>query len=261
MRRTKISIVAMFILLIGLLAVISYYVLIDTQSEAPKEIEKQNEIEEYTYKERSIFVVKPQTSKSEKVVLYFHGGSYMAEASKAHWQFISDLANDAGVTVIMPDYPLTPKYDYEDVFKMIEPFYQELIKKVDNNNLVIMGDSAGGGLGLALEEKLGEQGIEMPAQTILISPWLDVKLENPEIEKYEEKDKELNKEALKLAGIAYSKDEGENYLVSPIKGNLKNLKNITIFIGTNDILNPDTKLLKEKATQQGVRRRNKNKRI
>ena len=94
----------------------------------------------------------------------------------------------------------------------------------------------------------------------MISPWLDVRLENPEIDKYQDKDKELNKETLKLAGIAYSKGNlSDNYLVNPIEGDLSKLKNVNILIGTNDILNPDVKLLKEKAEQQGVRRRNSNK--
>ena len=185
----------------------------------------------------------------------------MAEASEKHWEFLNKLANDTGAIIIMPDYPLAPKHNYEDVFEMVVPLYQEIVKKIDVENLIMMGDSAGGGLSLALEEKIAEEGLlEMPSKTILISPWLDVRLENPEIDKYQDKDKELNKETLKLAGIAYSKGNlSDNYLVNPIEGDLSKLKNVNILIGTNDILNPDVKLLKEKAEQQGVRRRNSNK--
>ena len=116
-----------------------------------------------------------------------------------------------------------------------------------------MGDSAGGGLGLALEEKLSEENIEMPVKTILISPWLDVRLNNPKIEEVQKKDKELNKETLKLAGIAYAGEEGsESFLVNPIDGNLSKLKNVTILTGTYDILNPDVQVLKQKASEVGV---------
>lgn len=93
----------------------------------------------------------------------------------------------------------------------------------------------------------------MPGKTILISPWLDVRLTNPEIDKVQENDTELNKETLKLAGIAYASEDGINsYLVNPIDGDLSKLKNIIILTGTHDILNPDTYELKERAQKLGI---------
>ena len=81
---------------------------------------------------------------------------------------------------------------------------------------------------------------------------MDVRLNNPKIEEVQKNDKELNKETLKLAGIAYAGNDGINsYLVNPIDGNLSNLSNITIITGTNDILNPDVHVLEEKAEEQG----------
>ena len=75
----------------------------------------------------------------------------------------------------------------------------------------------------------------MPAKTILISPWLDVRLNNPMIDEVQKKDKELNKETLKLAGIAYAGEDGiESFLVNPIEGDLSKLKNVTILIGTHE---------------------------
>ena len=114
-----------------------------------------------------------------------------------------------------------------------------------------MGDSAGGGMALALEEKLSQEQIEMPNKTILISPWIDLRLQNSKIDEFQKKDKQLNKDALILAGAAYSNNE-DNYLVNPIDGDLSKLENITVFIGTNDILNPDVYLLQEKGKNQGI---------
>ena len=116
-----------------------------------------------------------------------------------------------------------------------------------------MGDSAGGGMGLALLERIGEENKLLPSRTILISPWLDVRLENPKIDEVQKRDKELNKESLKLAGVAYAGEDGmDNYLVNPIDGNLSKLKNVTILTGTNDILNPDVDILQERAKQVNV---------
>ena len=258
MKKTKIAIGILLILLAILILAISYYLLEDTESKIPEEIKKVAEIQQEKFLKRNIFIIKPLNNQTtEKVILYFHGGSYMAEASQKHWKFLAQLANDSKATIIMPDYPLTPKHNYKEVIQMVEEFYKELTNRINVDNLILMGDSAGGGLALALEEKMGLEGIEMPNQTILISPWLDVSLDNPQIDQYEEKDKQLNRETLKLAGIIYASEDGvDNYLVSPINGDLSKLKNITILIGTNDILNPDVKLLKEKAEEKGMRRTN-----
>ena len=116
-----------------------------------------------------------------------------------------------------------------------------------------MGDSAGGGLGLALEEKISEEFLPLPGKTVLISPWLDVRLNNKEIDIVQAKDKQLNKDTLKIAGISYAGEDGmDNYLVNPIDGKIRNIKNIVILTGTNDILNPDVHVLVDKAKKEGI---------
>lgn len=248
--------ILLLILLILFIAIIIFYVLIDVKGNAPKWMNDTCKVKEENYMERKIFIIETanKEKKSDTKILYFHGGSYMAEASERHWEFIKKLVEDTGATVIMPDYPLAPRYNYKDVFKMVEPLYKDIINKIDTNQLIIMGDSAGGGLGLALEEKIGEDDLPMPRETILISPWLDVRLENPDIDEVQKNDKLLNKDILKLAGISYAGNDGiDSYLVNPIEGDLSKLKNVTILIGTDDILNPDVKKLAQKDTSIEVK--------
>lgn len=256
MKKKTIKIILGLLLIFLLIAmiIIVYYLIADIQTKVPKGTEKVCHIETKQFMGRNIFIVTPRNKeKTDMKILYFHGGSYVAEASEQHWKFIEQIVNDTGATVILPDYPLTPKYTYKDIFKMMVPLYKEIIEKVDINNLILMGDSAGGGLGLALEERVGEEKLPMPAKTILISPWLDVRLTNPAIEEVQKNDKELNKDTLKLAGIAYAGEDGINsYLVNPIEGDLSKIKNVTILTGTYDILNPDVEILKEKAEKVGV---------
>lgn len=242
------------IVILMMVIIIIYYKTIDIQTQEPKEIEDVCEVVTQKYKERKVFVVTPkERNKTKYTILYIHGGSYVAEVTKNHWEFIKQIAIDTNATIIVPDYPLTPKYTYKEVFEMMDPFYKDIVEKVDLKHFLIMGDSSGGGMALALEEKLSQEGISMPAKTILISPWLDVRLTNPSIDKVQKVDKELNKETLKLAGLAYAGEEGiNNYLVNPIDGDISKLKNITIFTGTNDILNPDVHVLKEKAEEVGI---------
>lgn len=232
-----------------LLIITSYLLIVDIESKAPQQMQQTCKVEVKTYKNRNIFIITPKKGASTDLnILYFHGGSYVAEASENHWKFIEKTVENTGATLIMPDYPLTPKYNYKDVFEMVEPLYNEITKNVDTSNLVVVGDSAGGGLALGLEQKLVEEGIELPQKTILISPWLDVRMNNENINEIQKIDKELDKEKLILAGIAYAGEDGmESYLVNPIEGNLIGLKNIVIMIGTEDILNPDVKIFEQKA--------------
>lgn len=253
-KKIIITIIGTLLILIGIgLIILGYLKFTDIESKEPIEIEEECNVKIEEYRERNVFVITPKEGEiTDKKILYFHGGSYMAEMSSKHWEFIKKLTLDTKSTIIIPDYPLTPKYNYKDVYDMVEPLYEEIQKRINNENLIVMGDSAGGGLALGLLEKVSQENMAIPKKIILISPWLDVRLNNPKIEEVQKNDKELNKETLKLAGIAYAGNDGINsYLVNPIDGNLSNLSNITIITGTNDILNPDVHVLEEKAEEQG----------
>ena len=248
-------IIGMLALCLCILALtIAYFFNTDIETKEPREMIEECEIHTYTYMERNVFTItKKNVEKSEnqKYILYFHGGSYVAEATQNHWTFLENVVKDTGYIVIMPDYPLTPKYHYQDVYHMVEPLYKKIIETVGSENVILMGDSAGGGLALGLYEKMAEESVPLPVKTILISPWLDVRLENKNIREIEKRDTILNKETLRLAGIAYVGNDGINsYLVNPIEGNVSALQNIKIFIGTDDILNPDCHLLNEKANDE-----------
>ena len=251
--KIAISVVVIIVILAGL--TISYFLFSDIESKETKEIRQNCNVEVERFMGRKIFIIRPKDENvSEKKILYFHGGSYIAEMSNNHWDFIEQLVWDTKMTIIIPDYPLAPKYTYKDVFKMVKPLYKEILEEVESNDLILMGDSAGGGLSLALAEEMAEENYELQEKTILISPWLDVSLENTQIKEVQKLDKELNKDTLKLAGIAYAGGEEnlQNFLVSPIQGDISKLKNIVIFTGSNDILMPDMYKLQEKGKKENV---------
>lgn len=273
----KSAVTLIVLLVLTAVAVVAYFMIAEIETKViPNENTYTCNIEQKKFMNKNVFILTPKNiEKTELTILYFHGGSYMAEIMKEHWNFLEKVINSTGATVILPDYPLAPKHNYKDVFDMVVPLYNEIVSKINLENLVVMGDSAGGGLALALEEKIVadtkslstqndseeinqseigmNQDYKLPAKTILISPWLDVRLENPKINEVKKLDKDLNKDTLKLAGIAYAGEDGLNsYLVNPIDGDLSKLKNITIFTGTYDILNPDVHILVQKAEEQGI---------
>lgn len=240
-----------------IIAVIAYFITVDIETKEPKNLSSIMNLQTERYMDRKVFIITPkEKEKTNKIILYFHGGAYMAEATKQHWEFIENIVEDTAATVIMPDYPLTPKHNYKDVFNMVVPLYKEIEEKIDSSKeFIIMGDSAGGGLSLALLEEISQyKDYKLPSKTILISPWLDVRLNNPKIEKVQKKDKKLNKEALKISGMAYAGEDGsDSYLVNPIDGELSNLKDIIIFTGTKDILNPDVYELEKRAKEVDIK--------
>lgn len=256
MKVAKVIIGSILLIIAVVLLVIIFFLKADIESKAPKEIKSECNVETKEFIGRKVFIIAPENkevNEKNKCIFYLHGGSYVAETSSDHWRFLERLVKDTGMTIILPDYPLTPKYTYKEVFSMITPLYKEILEKMDTKNLILMGDSAGGGMALALAEKLGEENVQMPSKTILISPWLDVRLENPKIDEVQKYDKQLKKEPLKIAGIAYAgKDGMNNYLVNPIDGDLSKIKNLTILTGKDDILNPDVDILKQRANEVNV---------
>lgn len=260
MTATKLLLLVKILLVIILIGTICAVILIiylfkgDVKARVPGYMKDEYNISEEEVENRPVYTITPKNGvTNELVIMYVHGGSYVGNLEKEHWKTCSDIINQLGCTIIVPDYPLTPKYNYKDTISMMETLYKQLIEKIDPSNFIVMGDSAGGGLSLALLEKVGEENIQTPNQTILISPWLDVRLNNPEIEEVEPNDPELNKSALKIAGENYAGKDGiDSYLVNPIDGPLDKLKNVSIFTGTNDILNPDIKILQERAKEVGT---------
>lgn len=250
----NILVYVLLILALFSFVVVLYFYRVDIQSVPPKQLAESWNIKDTTFKNRKVYSITANEGASNDLhIIYLHGGSYVAEATNAHWNFIHDLAESTGATVILPDYPLTPKYKYTDVFDMLEPLYEKYLKKAGAENLILMGDSAGGGLALALAQKMGEEDIEQPKRLILLSPWLDVTMTNSEIDEVQENDPILIKETLRLAGIAYAgKENVTSYLVSPVYGPMEKLKNVTIYTGTYDILNPDVHVLDKRAKEVGL---------
>ena len=240
--------------IVTLIAICGYFFIVDISSKVPEKLLDGIQVEIREFMSRKVFVISPENEKQEGIILYFHGGAYMAEMTYNHWDFLQKLSKDTKYTIIVPDYPLAPKYTYKDALKMSEPLYKEIITKESTGNLIIMGDSAGGGLALGLEEKLANSNIELPKKTILISPWLDSTMSNPKISEVQPYDKDLSKFKLFISGVFYSRgiNKSEEYFVNPINGNLSKLKNITLFTGTYDILNPDCHVLQEKAHNVGI---------
>ena len=181
-----------------------------------------------------------EDSKSGITVLYLHGGAYFMDFTSAHWKLLKKLVDGADVKLIAPAYRLVPFAAYREAFDLIVPLYREYREKHPDQKVVLMGDSAGGGLSLAVTEQLKAEGIRLPDELILLSPWVDIAMDNEQISKYESRDPFLSVEALKTCAERWKGDlDARDWHVSPIYGDLKGIRNVTVFVGTSEIFFPD----------------------
>jgi len=198
--------------------------------------------------------IYPGSSHSDKQVIYLHGGAYIEQPLFFHWNFLGKLHRETGATIIVPIYPKAPNYTYKESFKKVFPLYEELIQQSDPSSVYLMGDSAGGGFALALAQLLLEKNLPQPRHIILLSPWLDITLENPDINATLEKiDPMIGIYGAVEFGKLYAGDtDRKHYLLSPIYGEIKGLADITLFIGTRELILPDARKFKAIAKDQGV---------
>ncbi|MDP4088460.1 MAG: alpha/beta hydrolase [Bacillota bacterium] len=200
-----------------------------------------------------VYIMKPLNSVGKKHILYLHGGGFVYEIMSPHWEFLGRLIDELRCTIIVPIYPLAPKHQCQEVFDMILPLYQLIISEVKPGNVVIMGDSAGGGMSLSLAQLLKEKELPQPGNIILISPTLDMTFSNPEIHEVKKLDPVSAVPALIDIVKWYSGEkDSKHYLISPIYGNFEGLGRISLFIGTHDILYPDCKKFKSIAEAKGI---------
>lgn len=221
--------------------------------EPPREIHNLCNITKRQLRGRNVFTLAPRSKPTGKHILYFHGGAYVQNFVSQHWKFMAMLVQQTNCSVTAPDYPLAPQFTYLDAYEMITPVYKEIISNSGCENTILMGDSAGGGLALALAQYMSHQGVGTPGKIILLSPWLDISLTNPDIEKIDRTDPFLSVRALQKTGLSFAGDASlDNYMLSPINGPLEGLGEISIFIGSRDVLVGDARKLKRLAEAKGV---------
>ncbi|MFC4347198.1 alpha/beta hydrolase [Kordiimonas lipolytica] len=217
-----------------------------------EKIHKRLDIEEMDIGGFPTYVVSPKGKTPDHHVFYLHGGAYVFEIIPPHWSFIADFAHKANATVMVPIYPLAPEHDVLAALDHTEAAWKAFEARVGDKSIHLMGDSAGGGLGLALTQKLMAIGARLPENLFMISPWLDVALDRPEIELIDPADPWLSIGGLQEAGRMYANGLPiDDPRVSPIHGPVDGLPPCHIFIGTRDILMPDCKRFADRLAEAG----------
>jgi acetyl esterase/lipase len=211
----------------------------------PKSFFKEHTVEICLILNRKCIMLK-HTVNPKKHIFYFHGGAYTMQAQKPHWHIIDRLLRETQCMIIFINYPLAPEFTCVDTINMVSKAYSYFCK-TSEQEIILMGDSAGGGLALALAQLIKQNDdLPKPDKLVLFSPWLDVSMEIPLSKELEESDLILDKKVLKIVGEKYAGDlDTKNPLCSPLYGDLIDIKEVALFTGTNEILHVQAKRLRD----------------
>ena len=187
--------------------------------------------------------VTPPEVEGNRVILYFHGGGYVVGSLNTHRHVVSRLAVEAKARVLNVDYRLAPENPYPAALDDALAAWQwHLANGGEAAYTAIAGDSAGGGLTIALCMKLRDEGLEQPACAAPISPWTDLTFSGDSITDRADRDPMLSGgDALSGMVMAYaaSVDATQPY-VSPVFGTFESLPPMMIQVGTEEILYDDS---------------------
>ncbi len=200
-----------------------------------------------------VYDLSPRVAPTDRRALYLHGGCYVFEINALHWAIASKLAAETGAVVTVPVVPLAPLETASTVIPRVADLAAALIDEVGAQNVTIVGDSAGGGMALAVAMELRDRGLPPLGGTVLISPWLDIGLTDPRLAELDALDPILSVPGLRAAGELYRGELSESdWRVSPITGALAGLGPLVLFSGTRDILTADAERLVSLAAAAGL---------
>jgi len=120
--------------------------------------------------------------EGDPVLLYWHGGGYIAGSPRTHRDLVTRIALHGGVRCIVPNYRKAPKHPFPDALDTAVACYEALLARgIAPSSIFVGGDSAGGGLTLAMTLRLRAAGTPLPRALVLLSPWVDLSCSHPSV--------------------------------------------------------------------------------
>lgn len=222
--------------------------------DAARRFEKHISADVYRFAARGVPCERIMPPKFDRraVILYFHGGAFVAGSPDTHRHLVSRLAEAAECEIVVPDYRLAPEYPFPYAIDDAMNAFDGLRLKYPASAVFIAGDSAGGGLALATAQKLIEEGRSI-AGLMLMAPWVDLRCQGPAYEKLNWYDHILSPERLRSSAAQYlGREAPDNPYASPLLGKMAGLPPTLIQTGTHDLLLQDSKALAQKLKEAHV---------
>lgn len=186
-------------------------------------------------------------------LLYWHGGGYVSCSPRTHRDLLSAIALDAGVRVVAPSYPMAPAHVFPVAADVAVECYRALIASgVSPDNLIVGGDSAGGGLALSMLLKLRDAGEALPRSVMLLSPWVDLESTGDSVLAHARYDY-LSPAMLGQASRWYAGSESLRHpMLSPIHADLSGLPPMFVLTGGLELFRSENELFVEKLRAAGT---------
>ena len=196
----------------------------------------------------------PKKANHNKVFLYFHGGGYAVGSMQTHRALVAEIARRAGFCALIPEYRLAPEFPFPAAMNDALRCYEWLLETGhDPRDIIVGGDSAGGGLTLACLLAARDKGLPMPAAQVLISPWVDLTVSRPSIFEHMERTPMFFLREMKTWARNYAGDLPKNHpLVSPLYADLAGLPPMLLQMSDMEVLTDEDMLLADRARAAGV---------
>jgi monoterpene epsilon-lactone hydrolase len=193
------------------------------------------------------WVEAPDASR-ERAILYLHGGAYVICSPRTHRRLTAALSREARARVLAIDYRLAPEHPFPAAVDDAVAAYKWLLERTASEHIAVAGDSAGGGLTLALLLRLRDERIPMPACAVLLSPWADL-----DTAYAAEGDIMLNAVRLKESADMYlAGADARSPLASPVFADLRGLPPMLIHAAAEEMLADDAVRVADRARHDGV---------
>jgi epsilon-lactone hydrolase len=196
----------------------------------------------------------PNHLHTDGIILYLHGGGYVSGSPSSHRGTVSQIVNASGVAALLLDYRLAPEHPYPAALEDATQAYKWLLSEgYAPQQIIIAGDSAGGGLTLATLLKLRDEGVPLPAGAATISPWTDLEGTGESVHTRARQDPWLKPGDLHLPVNNYTQGQDTTHpYISPLHGDLRGLPPLLIQVGDAEILLSDSERFAAKAQAMGV---------
>ncbi|MFB0563609.1 MAG: alpha/beta hydrolase [Candidatus Lokiarchaeia archaeon] len=192
---------------------------------------------------------------SQCVILYLHGGGYVGGSISTHRDIVVRISRVSKARILIIDYRLAPEHPFPAGLEDAVAAYRWLVSTegIKPDNLIVAGDSAGGGLTIACLVKLRDEGVALPAAAVCLSPWTDLAGTGESVKSKAEIDPFITPEGGEFMANLYLKDmDPRNPLASPLYANLQGLPPMFIQVGTSEILLDDSVRLADRAKAVGI---------
>ena len=198
--------------------------------------------------------VRCPNSSPNRLILYFHGGGYVAGSPQTHRALVARLAQASEATAFCLDYRLAPEFVFPAAVRDgIDAYRHVIAKGVAPESIVFAGDGSGGGLAFAVLFAARNANLPMPAGCIAMSPWADLSLSGWSVMKNALTDTKLSWELLFVSARYYLKKTNPcDAYASPAFANFKNFPPIMVHAGSLELLHDDASRLGDRAADAGV---------